>query len=72
MRGRPQIVHITAEFQDFLLFGSRTCIECKVELPDCADFFVVDRSRADGLKGICLRCNAIRERGRYAMRTAAP
>jgi len=51
-----------------LLFGSRTCPRCGMELGACSDYFGVDRSRADGLCTACRSCRNAADSERYRER----
>ena len=58
--GRPVTI-IEPEPYEFWLWRGKTCIACGRSLPANADFFVVDRSKADGLKGRCRSCASTRK-----------
>lgn len=56
---------------DKLIVGIKVCSTCGAELAACADFFMVDKTRPDGLTGDCRECRNGRGRARYRRGAAA-
>lgn len=53
---------------DVLLFGTKRCNVCGLDLPANSEHYHRDRSRPDGLKSTCKQCECMRERAGYERR----